>query len=71
MARDGDLAKDVEERCFEEKRPRGRPRLRWLDAIKEDIRKADIPEEEWRDRALWRRQIGDAMVRLQSVMPLQ
>ncbi|KAJ8887716.1 hypothetical protein PR048_013934 [Dryococelus australis] len=46
MRRDRDLVKYVVERCFEGKRPRGRPRHRWLDAIKEDIRKADIPEEE-------------------------
>ncbi|KAJ8874566.1 hypothetical protein PR048_025432 [Dryococelus australis] len=37
MRRDGDLVKDV--------RPCGRPRLRWLDAIKEYIRKADLPEK--------------------------
>ncbi|KAJ8878804.1 hypothetical protein PR048_019390 [Dryococelus australis] len=65
------LVKDVVERCFEENRPRGRPILRWLDAIKEYIRKAGIPEEEWRDRALWRRLVGEAMDRLRSVIPLQ
>ncbi|KAJ8869307.1 hypothetical protein PR048_030881 [Dryococelus australis] len=42
MRRDGDLVQDVVERCFGEKKPRGRHRFRWLDAIKEDIRKALI-----------------------------
>ncbi|KAJ8879363.1 hypothetical protein PR048_019971 [Dryococelus australis] len=64
------LVKDVVERGFLEKSPRGRPRLRWLDAIKEDIRKAYIPEQECRDRALWRRLVVEAMDRLLSVMPL-
>ncbi|KAJ8865786.1 hypothetical protein PR048_033308 [Dryococelus australis] len=57
--------------CCDENRPRGKPRLIWLDAIKEDVRKADIPEEEWRDRALWRRLVSEAMDRLWSVMPLR
>ncbi|KAJ8890867.1 hypothetical protein PR048_010376 [Dryococelus australis] len=52
MIRDGDLVKYVVERCFEEKRPRGRPRLRWLDGIKENIRNSGIPKDEWRDGAL-------------------
>ncbi|KAJ8885075.1 hypothetical protein PR048_011271, partial [Dryococelus australis] len=63
MRRDGDLVKYVVERSFEEKRSCGRPILRWLDAIKEYIRKVDIPEEEWRDKALWRRLVGEAMDR--------
>ncbi|KAJ8880776.1 hypothetical protein PR048_017247, partial [Dryococelus australis] len=70
MRRDGDLVKDVVERCLEEKRPCGRRRLRWLEAIKEDIRKADVLEEEWRDWALWKRLVGKEMDRLRSVMPL-
>ncbi|KAJ8896960.1 hypothetical protein PR048_002306 [Dryococelus australis] len=41
-----------------------------LDAIKEDIRKADIPKEGWRDRALWGRLVGEAMDRLRSMTPL-
>ncbi|KAJ8889631.1 hypothetical protein PR048_009131 [Dryococelus australis] len=71
MRRDGDLVKDVVERCFEEKRPCGRSKLRWLDPIKEDIRKADISEEEWRDRALWRKLVAEETKRLRSVMPMQ
>ncbi|KAJ8890062.1 hypothetical protein PR048_009569, partial [Dryococelus australis] len=59
------LVKDVVKRCFEEKRPRGRPRLRWLDAIKEVIRKADISEGECS------RLVGEAMDRLRSTMPPQ
>ncbi|KAJ8895268.1 hypothetical protein PR048_000593 [Dryococelus australis] len=55
MRRDGDPVKDVVKTLLrKKKRPRGRPRLRWLDAMKKDTRKADIPEVEWRDRALWR-----------------
>ncbi|KAJ8879412.1 hypothetical protein PR048_020020 [Dryococelus australis] len=69
MRRDGDLVKYMVERCFEEKKPHGIHRIRWLDATKEDIRMSDIPEEEWRDRALWRRLVGEARDRLWSVMP--
>ncbi len=37
------------------KRPRGRPKKRWLDRLKDDVRHANIIPEEALDRAKWRR----------------
>ena len=37
------------------KRGRGRPRWRWLDGIKKDLKEKGLTEEETQDRALWRR----------------
>ena len=36
------------------KRTRGRPRRRWNDNIKEDMKKANVSEEEAKDRLKWR-----------------
>ena len=36
------------------KRTRGRPRRRWNDNIKEDMRKAGVREEEMEDQVKWR-----------------
>ena len=36
------------------KRTRGRPRGRWNDNIKEDMKKANVSEEEAKDRLRWR-----------------
>ena len=36
------------------KRTRGRPRRRWNDNIKEDMKKVDVSEEEAEDRVRWR-----------------
>ena len=36
------------------KRTRGRPRRRWSDNTKEDMKKANVNEEEVEDRLRWR-----------------
>ena len=36
------------------RRPRGRPKRRFMDAIKEDMRTADVNEDETQDRKRWR-----------------
>ena len=36
------------------KRTRGRPRRRWTDNIKEDVKKANVSGEEAKDRLRWR-----------------
>ena len=42
------------------KRPRGRPKKRWLDQIKEDMREANVTKEDAMDRAKWRKQCRKA-----------
>ena len=39
----------------EGRRQRGRPKKRWKDCIREDLRERGLREEDVRDRALWRR----------------
>ena len=36
------------------RRTRGRPRRRWNDNIKEDMKKANVSEEDAEDRLMWR-----------------
>ena len=36
------------------KRRRGRPHRRWIDNLKEDMKKAGVSEEEAKDRVRWR-----------------
>jgi hypothetical protein len=38
-------------------RKRGRPKRRFLDAIKEDMRVVGVTEEDTKDRVVWRRMI--------------
>ena len=37
------------------KRPRGRPKMRWMDRIKADLRELGIDEDLASDRTTWRR----------------
>ena len=50
---------------LEEKRPLGRPRRRWEDNIKMDLREVDYTGEDWKtlaeDREVWRAYIHAAM----------
>ena len=39
------------------KRRRGRPKRRWIDTVKEDLRELELDEEEWKNREEWRRKI--------------
>src|SRR6185295_20331220 len=38
------------------RRPRGRPKKRWMDTLKEDMRAASVDPRDTADRAKWRRQ---------------
>ena len=42
------------------RRPRGRPKKRWLDRLKEDMRNTNVAPEDALDRAKWRRQCTTA-----------
>ncbi len=48
---------------------RGRPRLRWEDCVKRDVRKA-VEEEDWkkktRDRVGWKRLSDEAVKKLRA-----
>jgi hypothetical protein len=50
----------------ETKRPMGRPRLRWEDNIKLDLREVGIDEEKWihlaQDRVQWRAYVNTVMI---------
>ena len=37
------------------RRNRGRPKRRWLDSVKGDLREKGLEGDEYRDRARWRR----------------
>ncbi|KAF7641470.1 hypothetical protein LDENG_00280470 [Lucifuga dentata] len=39
------------------RRPRGRPKRRFMDAVKEDMKLVDVREEEAEDRVRWRQMI--------------
>ena len=51
---------------------RGRPRLRWEDCVKRDVRKAG-EEEDWkkktRDRGGWKRLSDEAVKKVQHLTP--
>ncbi|KIH50643.1 hypothetical protein ANCDUO_19276 [Ancylostoma duodenale] len=43
-----------------EKRPKGRPKQRWLDTLHADLKLARIHHDQAHDRALWRQRISKA-----------
>lgn len=45
-------------------RPRGRPKKRWWDEVRADMRKASVTEEDATDRTGWRQKCGEAKYRL-------
>ena len=63
------LPKRAAELRDEGRRRRGRPRLRWEDCVKRDVRKAG-EEEDWkkktRDRGGWKRQSDEAVKKLRA-----
>lgn len=38
-----------------QRRKRGRPRRTWIDGVKESMLARNLEEEDWRDRATWKR----------------
>ena len=59
--RDGsDAIKRVMELEVEGQRPRGRPRRRWTDTIREDLRRHNLTGEDAADRNKWRARIRAA-----------
>ena len=66
---DDRLPKIAAELCEEGRRKRGRPRLRWEDSVKRDVRKA-VEEENWkkktRDRGGWKRLSDEAVKKLRA-----
>ena len=63
------LPKRAAELRVEGRRRRGRPRLRWEDCVKRDVKKAG-EEEDWkkktRDRGGWRRIADEAVKKLHA-----
>ena len=41
------------------RRKRGRPKRRWLDRVRDDIKEKGLSEEDVYDRATWRRMSSD------------
>ena len=66
---DDRLPKRAAELCEQGRRRRGRPRLRWEDCVKRDVRKAG-EEEDWkkktRDRGGWKRLSYEAVKKLRA-----
>ncbi|KAG8269258.1 hypothetical protein J6590_004554 [Homalodisca vitripennis] len=52
-------------------RPPGRPKLRWRDQIRRDVRKLGRREEEAMDREIWRQCVGEAKYHLGYQEPRQ
>ncbi|XP_054259313.1 pickpocket protein 19-like [Macrosteles quadrilineatus] len=42
------------------RRPLGRPRLRWWDQVRRDMRRMSVTEEMMKDRERWRKAVGEA-----------
>ena len=59
-ARKGNLAKGIQSITVEGKRQRGRPRTRWKDNIKIDLRELNLTADLAGDREEWRRRIRAA-----------
>ena len=63
------LQKRAAELCEEDERRRRRPRLRWKDCVKGDVKKAG-EEEDWktktRDRGGWKRLSDEATKKLRA-----
>ena len=56
MRRDEDyVGKRVMEMEVQGTRNRGRPKQRWMDSVKEDLREKELTGDEVHDRAMWRR----------------
>ena len=66
---DDRLPKRAAELCEQGRRRRGRPRLRWEDCVKRDVRQAG-EEEDWkkktRDRGGWKRLSDEAVKKLRA-----
>lgn len=52
-------------------RPRGRPKSRWKDRIKQDFRRLEIREEDAQDRVKWRQAVNEAKYQLGYRWPWQ
>ncbi|KAG8274543.1 hypothetical protein J6590_105431, partial [Homalodisca vitripennis] len=68
---DNSLVKNVLVNNPEGRRPPGRPKLRWRDQIRRDIRKLGRREEEAMDREIWRQCVGEAKYHLGYQEPRQ
>ena len=67
--KDGRLPKRASELREQSRRRRGRPRLRWEDCVKRDVKKAG-EEGDWKkktqDRVWWKRLADGAVKKLQA-----
>ena len=66
---DDRLRKRAAELCEQGRRRRGRPRLRWEDCVKRDMRKAGEEEDrknKTRDRGGWKRLSGETVTKLRA-----
>lgn len=68
---EGSLMKAVWRNTPEGRRPVGRPRNRWWDHVKKDIRRLGAEEAEAEDRILWRRHVEEAKYQLGYQTPRQ
>ncbi|KAG8305816.1 hypothetical protein J6590_060830 [Homalodisca vitripennis] len=68
---DSSLVKNVLVNNPEGRRPPGRPKLRWRDQIRRDVRKLGRREEEAMDREIWRQCVGEAKYHLGYQEPRQ
>lgn len=55
----------------EGRRPPGRPKLRWKDQVRRDLRKLGRNEDQAQDREGWRQCVGEAKYHLGYLWPLQ
>ena len=52
-AAEGSMLREIEDLEVEGRKPRGRPKRRWNDLVKEDLRILNINEELAEDKELW------------------